>query len=109
MRESFSLLLDSELQLLKTTPQPSIENLGSYYDSDDYISHTDSSRSLFEKLYQLVKKNAIRNKVKLISKYANKGAVLDIGSGTGDFLVESKLQGWKIMGLNLTKKRDKLH
>lgn len=102
--ESFSLLLDSELQLLKTTPQPSIENLGSYYDSDDYISHTDSSRSLFEKLYQLVKKNAIRNKVKLISKYANKGAVLDIGSGTGDFLVESKLQGWKIMGFEPNEK-----
>ncbi|MBP8066533.1 MAG: methyltransferase, partial [Flavobacterium sp.] len=43
--ESFDLLLDEELQLLKTHPQPSLENLPKYYESDDYISHTDGSRS----------------------------------------------------------------
>lgn len=97
--ESFSLLLDDDLQLLKTTPQPSLENLGSYYESEDYISHTDGSRTLFEKVYQLVKRNAIRKKVNLLSRYNEKESVLDIGAGTGDFLVEAKKQGWKVTGI----------
>lgn len=97
--ESFSLIEDKELQLLKTIPQPTLENLGIYYESEDYISHTDGTRSLFEKIYQLVKTNAIRKKVKLLSKYNQKGTVLDIGAGTGDFLVEAKKQGWQITGI----------
>lgn len=97
--ESFSLIEDKELQLLKTIPQPILENLGMYYESEDYISHTDGKRSLFEKTYQLVKTNAIRKKVKLLSRYNQKGTVLDIGAGTGDFLVEAKKQGWQITGI----------
>ena len=98
--ESFDLLLDEELQLLKTHPQPSLENLPKYYESDDYISHTDGSRSLFEKVYQLIKRKAIRDKVSLITKLQpQKGMLLDIGAGTGDFLQEAKNQNWKITGI----------
>ena len=102
--ESFSLLLDKDLQLLKTEPQPSLYTLGSYYESEDYISHTDGTRSLFEKVYQLVKKTAIRRKVSLLSKYNDKGAVLDIGTGTGDFLVAAKKQGWSVIGIEPNSK-----
>lgn len=102
--ESFSLLFDEELQLLKTIPQPTLETLGSYYESEDYISHTDGARTLFEKVYQIVKNNAIKKKVKLISKYNNKGTLLDIGAGTGDFLVAAKKQGWEVLGLEPNKK-----
>ena len=45
-KESFDLLLDENLQLLKTHPQPSLDKLPSYYESEDYISHTDSKRTL---------------------------------------------------------------
>lgn len=96
--ESFQLLLNEEYQILKTTPTPSLENLPKYYESEDYISHTDGKRSLFEKMYHLVKRNAIRSKVNLISKYSSKGKVLDIGAGTGDFLVEAKIKGWDVLG-----------
>ena len=89
--ETFQLLLDEELQLLKTHPQPSPENLGRYYESEDYISHTDGKRTLFEKLYHAVKQKALRDKIKLIGNYkSGKGNLLDIGAGTGDFLVEAK-------------------
>lgn len=88
--ESFSLLLDQELQLLKTTPTPTLDKLPTYYESEDYISHTDGTRTFFEKLYQIVKRNAIRKKVALLSKFNQKGKVLDIGAGTGDFLEPEK-------------------
>ena len=107
--ESFDLLLDEELQLLKTHPQPSLENLPKYYESDDYISHTDGSRSLFEKVYQLIKRKAIRDKVKLITqRHPQKGQLLDIGAGTGDFLQEAKNQNWKITGIEPNDKAKKI-
>jgi ubiquinone/menaquinone biosynthesis C-methylase UbiE len=97
-QKTFSLHLDEDLQLLKTVPFPSLDELASYYESDDYISHTDSKRSLFEKVYHIVKKRAIFNKLKLVEKYAS-GKLLDIGAGTGDFLCEAKLRSWHILGI----------
>ena len=99
-KESFDLLFNEEYEILKTHPQPSLEKLPSYYESEDYISHTDSKRTLFEKAYHLVKGNALNNKVNLITKLVpQKGIVLDIGSGTGDFLMTAKNSGWEIKGI----------
>lgn len=104
-KENFELLLDEELQLLKTHPQPSLENLPKYYESDDYISHTDGKRSLFEKLYQIIKSYSLNKKASLINNYhPEKGNLLDIGSGTGDFLATAKKQGWKITGIEPNEK-----
>ena len=104
-KESFDLLLDEELQLLKTYPQPSLDKLPFYYESEDYISHTDSKRTLFEKLYHLVKSNALKNKVTLITKEnPTKGNLLDIGAGTGDFLNQAKSSGWKCIGIEPNEK-----
>ena len=103
--ETFELLIDEELQLLKTHPQPSPENLERYYESDDYISHTDGKRSLFEKLYHTVKQKALRDKIKLVQGFKPfKGNLLDVGAGTGDFLVEAKNNGWAITGIEPSTK-----
>ena len=102
--ENFELLLDTDLQLLKTYPQPALENLGSYYESEDYISHTDAKRSLFEKIYHIVKSYSLKKKVGLINAYHNqKGSLLDIGAGTGDFLVTAKASGWQTTGVEPNK------
>jgi len=103
--ETFELLFDKELELLKTHPQPAPENLGRYYESDDYISHTDGKRSLFEKLYHTVKQKALRDKILLLQKFKpTKGDLLDIGAGTGDFLVVAKNSGWNITGIEPSEK-----
>ena len=103
--ETFQLLLDEDLQLLKTHPQPLPEDLGRYYESDDYISHTDGKRTLFEKLYHAVKQKALSDKIKLIESLASqKGSLLDVGAGTGDFLVEAKKSGWDITGIEPSTK-----
>jgi len=99
-KETFDLFYDETLDMLITHPQPSLENLGKYYESEDYISHTDNKRSLFEKLYHFIKSIALKNKLNLInSLQSNKGQILDIGAGTGDFLSVAKNDGWQTIGV----------
>lgn len=96
--ETFSVFRSEALDLLATHPQP--ENLGKYYESDDYISHTDGKRSLFERLYHLVKQYALHQKCRLLSVYQPyKGKLLDIGAGTGDFLNAANRHGWDVTGV----------
>lgn len=99
-KETFDLYHDEVLDMLITFPQPSLDNLGKYYESEDYISHTDNKRSLFEKAYHFVKSIALKNKLNLINLLQpNKGKILDIGAGTGEFLSVAKNDGWQTIGV----------
>lgn len=99
-KEIFDLYYDENLDMLITSPQPDFENLGRYYESEDYISHTDNKRSVFEKAYHFVKSIALKNKLNLInSEQSQKGKILDIGAGTGDFLLTAKNDGWNVIGV----------
>ena len=99
-RETFELFIDPDLDLLVTLPRPSEADLPSYYESDAYISHTDSKASLMDKVYQYVKQYSIHRKFKLIqSLTGKKGRILDIGCGTGDLLSEFENKGWEISGV----------
>ncbi|WP_372768233.1 class I SAM-dependent methyltransferase [Lutibacter sp.] len=96
----FDLLYHEALDMLETFPQPKIEELSGYYESDDYISHTDSKKSGTEKLYQFVKKIALGSKLKLINSFKTTDKnLLDVGCGTGDFLLTCKNNGWKVTGV----------
>jgi len=103
-QETFELLHDEELDMLITHPQPSLEKLPSYYESVDYISHTDGNKSVFEKMYQFVKSIALKNKLKLINSQSPKGRILDIGAGVGDFLSVCKNDGWQTIGIEPSDK-----
>lgn len=104
-QESFDLIYISEKDVLQTVPQPLPDNIASYYESEDYISHTDSKRNWFEKLYQGVKSFSIKSKLKLIQKNTSKkGVLLDYGCGTGDFLTYAKKSGWTTLGFEPNSK-----
>ncbi|CAM3958675.1 class I SAM-dependent methyltransferase [Flavobacterium weaverense] len=104
-QETFELYHDEEMDMLITYPQPSLENLGKYYESVDYISHTDSKRTLFEKCYHFIKTIALKNKLNLVnSLQPSKGSILDIGAGTGDFLSVVKENGWSTVGVEPSEK-----
>lgn len=98
--EKFQLLYNEELEILETYPQPSLEKLPEYYQSENYISHTDAKRNLFEKVYHFVKSLSLKRKLILIDSFSleNKN-LLDVGCGTGDFLQVAKKNGWKVSGI----------
>lgn len=106
-KEVFTLFYNRAYDLLLTDPVPSIYTLGNYYQSENYISHTDGKRNFFERIYQGVKRIALRKKIDLLFKQNNTvGTLLDIGCGTGDFLVEAKKSGWITTGF---EPNDKAH
>jgi len=108
-QEEFSILQDKEAELLITSPQPAGGNLHKYYESADYISHTDSKKTVIDQMYQWVKRRALNSKVNLIDRLAQeKGNLMDIGCGTGDFLVACKKNGWNTTGIEPSEKARKL-
>lgn len=107
-KEEFQLYWDETLDLVYTHPQPNESDLGKYYESNDYISHTDGQRSLFEKAYQFVKNITLKKKLNLINNLQkSKGTLLDIGAGTGDFLTYAKNDGWQTIGIEPNEKAKK--
>lgn len=105
----FDLLLDEESDMLITHPMPQKSRLPHYYKSEDYISHTDADATFFEKIYQRVKRYMLQKKLLwLEKKMPNKGSLLDIGAGTGDFLLEAKKRGWHVNGVEPNPKAREL-
>jgi len=107
--EVFSLVLDDTKKLLVTSPQPKADDLGKYYESEAYISHTDSKKGIVSFLYQTVKKYSLKKKVGLVRSMQKDGnKILDIGAGTGDFLFQAKSKKWDVEGVEVNPAARKL-
>lgn len=106
--EAFDLIIDSERAMLVTSPAP-LSELEKYYKSNAYISHSDSRRGIFNLLYQLVKKNTLRQKASLIHALnTGAGKLLDIGAGTGEFILQAQKNGWEVQGVEPNAKARRL-
>ena len=107
--KEFELRHNEDLDMLETFPPPEIHELPEYYKSEKYISHTDSSVSFLDKVYQRVKNYMIDRKLDWIEEEKkSRGHLLDIGTGTGDFLVRAKSRGWIVKGIEPNEKARKL-
>ncbi|GGG93390.1 methyltransferase [Polaribacter pacificus] len=96
--EPFSLLINKEFNLLVTQPVP--EQLSKYYESPAYISHSNTSKTIVDKIYQGVRKFTLQKKVKLINSFnSSTKLLLDVGCGTGDFLKQANENGWSVTGV----------
>jgi len=53
--ETFDIVECSSCTLRITNPFPSVDTIGNYYNSEDYISHSDETKGLFEFIYKFVR------------------------------------------------------
>ena len=96
--EVYKVKINKEYEMLVTTPVP--DNLENYYKSENYISHTDSKKSFFDKVYQFVKNYTLKKKLLLINSFKTEERnILDVGAGTGDFLNVCKNNSWNTFGV----------
>ncbi len=99
-KESFALVKCNKCQLIYTNPRPSSETLSSYYESSDYISHTNAANNLVNLAYKTVRHYTLRWKYNIIHKlHKQPGTILDFGCGTGDFLQTMQQRNWQTIGV----------
>lgn len=99
-QEDFEILECNDCKLLFTTPCPAPDKIGDYYKSEEYLSHNDEKKSLFARIYNIVKKTNIKNKFNIaVGNKQSAIRILDIGCGVGDFLNYAKEKGCKITGI----------
>ena len=107
-KKDFSIYRCGDCTFTFTNPRPYEKNIGEYYLSDSYLSHTNKKEGLFNALYQLVRKRAIKSKTNLLQKTTKTKHHLDIGCGTGEFLNACKKSGIKTVGIEPSKNARKM-
>jgi len=99
--EAFPIVECRACSLRFTQNIPNADSIASYYESSEYISHSNTSKGIINRLYKFVRNRTMIKKRKLIEKITGeqKGQILDVGSGIGTFLNEMKKNGWQVKGL----------
>lgn len=97
--ESFVIVQCENCSFEFTNPRPKPENIGNFYRSESYISHSNKISGFTDIIYKIARYFALKKKLRLINKLSKKGHVLDYGCGTGAFLNTCKKGGWQTTGI----------
>lgn len=105
-KEVFQIDKCTECGFEFTQDYPEEREIAKYYESDEYISHSDTSIGFSNKLYRLARIFMLRRKLGIIRNVTglNNGSLLDIGSGTGHFADTMKTAGWQVKGIEINEK-----
>ena len=104
--ESFDLCRCLSCGFMFTQEVPVEAEIGRYYESPDYISHSDTHKGLMNSIYHKVRKYMLLKKASLVKKSSGLvcGSILDIGTGTGYFINTMKEKGWKVSAIEKNEK-----
>ncbi len=104
--ESFAIVRCSACGFLFTQDYPDEDEIQRYYESADYISHSDTSEGIVNKLYHLARQVMLHRKRTIAERITGlkQGILLDVGSGTGHFASVMKKSGWSVKGIEPNEK-----
>ena len=98
--EDFVLWQCTDCSLRFTQDVPDESAIGAYYQSPEYISHTNTSKGLVNRIYQRVRNYTLDQKADLVIARTKKtGKILDLGAGIGAFLHTMQKKGWETEGI----------
>jgi 2-polyprenyl-3-methyl-5-hydroxy-6-metoxy-1,4-benzoquinol methylase len=97
-QEIFELFKCDDCGFVFTQAVPVESEIGKYYESPDYISHSDTNKGAMNKIYHCVRAKMLQRKALLIEKESGlkQGRLLDIGTGTGYFPHTMQQRGWDV-------------
>lgn len=106
--ETFQIVECENCTFHFTNPRPGETQIGKYYQSEEYISHSGTKKGLVNRVYHLVRNYTLAKKLQLILQtgYSTPGvskkqrlSILDYGCGTGEFLNTCKKAGMETTGI----------
>lgn len=99
--EFFEIYECARCTLRFTKDTPSEKEMGPYYQSENYISHSNTQKGLVNTIYHRVRNRTLAGKYHLLEKATEKkhGHHLDIGAGTGAFVQYMNQHGWESTGI----------
>jgi 2-polyprenyl-3-methyl-5-hydroxy-6-metoxy-1,4-benzoquinol methylase len=110
-RETFTIVACESCGFKFTNPRPDEKEIGKYYESEDYVSHSNSRKGIINTVYHWVRNYSLKQKVSLIDKEYGSlkqssgiKRLLDIGCGTGEFLATAVKSGWIGKGIEPSEK-----
>jgi SAM-dependent methyltransferase len=100
-KENFEVWECADCTARFTQNIPIAAEIGVYYKSDAYVSHSNTKKGLVNQLYHWVRSFTLASKKRLIRKLTTlkTGNLLDVGAGTGAFAATMKKAGWQVTGL----------
>jgi SAM-dependent methyltransferase len=104
--KNFDLYRCPDCSFVFTQGYPDEEEIGSFYNSQDYISHEDNARGVLNSIYRKARDLMLSRKKMMIEKKSGmtNGRLLDIGCGTGYFAGMMLRSGWTVKGIEKNKK-----
>jgi len=97
--EEFYITGCQKCNLRFTNPKPSESEIMRYYDSANYISHSDSTKGFIGQIYKRARGITILQKSLFVKRLVKQGKLLDIGCGTGDFLYHMQRRKFCVTGI----------
>lgn len=84
-----------------TQQVPAPAYIDAYYQSSNYISHTDTQKGFINRAYHFIRYFTLRSKKRWVERAASYSShnLMDIGAGIGSFAFMMQQHGWKVMGL----------
>lgn len=99
--ETFEVIRCAHCGFMMTQGAPVEAEIGRYYESPDYISHTNTRKGLMNFIYHVVRRFMLARKTSLVKRASKlkKGALLDYGTGTGYFADAMARCGWSVKAI----------
>ena len=99
--EKFEVVRCAHCGFLMTQNVPIEAEIGKYYETPDYISHSDTQKGLMNRVYHWVRQYMLSQKAKLVKQASklSKGVLLDYGTGTGYFANTMARKGWTVKAI----------
>jgi DNA-directed RNA polymerase subunit RPC12/RpoP len=99
--EEFAIYRCGECSFTFTQNIPDEEEIGRYYESPTYISHSDTDKGFINRCYHIVRDIMLRRKAELVSSLVDKSKtrLLDYGAGTGYFARTMQKRGWEVTAI----------
>lgn len=97
-KEVFDVYRCDDCNFTFTQGVPVESEIGRYYESPDYISHSDTRKGAMNTIYHWVRGLMLRRKASLVETKLSgqKGHLLDVGTGTGYFPFTMVQRGWNV-------------